>query len=136
MSPAERGESSRRVFQSVLDRVRIEFDDIPGPLEMDLNALCRRARITSGAKQSLDNNSLMEVLRPDMSEDDNLTLHCKALTSRLDAEKFKESAMASTEICLPTWDSHEGIQLSSTFEEPPFVPEASLDLHTLNPLLE
>lgn len=136
MSPAERGESSRRVFQSVLDRVKIEFDDIPGPLEMDLNALCHRARITSGAKQSLDNNSLMEVLRPDISEDDNLTLHCKALALRLDAEKFKESAIASTEACLPRWESHEGIQRPSAFEEPPFVPEASLDLHTLNPLLE
>ncbi|KAH8765188.1 hypothetical protein BGZ57DRAFT_930732 [Hyaloscypha finlandica] len=136
MSPAERGESSRRVFQSVLDRVKIEFDDIPGPLEMDLNALCHRARITSGAKQSLDNNSLMEVLRPDISEDDNLTLHCKTLALRLDAEKYKESAMASTEACLPRWDSHEGIQLPSAFEEPPFVPEASLDLYTLNPLLK
>ena len=31
MSHEARGESSRRVFQSVLDRVRIEFDDIPGP---------------------------------------------------------------------------------------------------------
>jgi hypothetical protein len=136
MSLEERGESSRRVFQSVLDRVRIEFDDIPGPLEMDLNALCRRARITSGAEQSLDNNRPMEVLRSDMSEDDNLTLHCKTLALRLDAEKSKESAMASTEACLPRWESHEGIQLPCTFEEPLFVPEASLDLHTLNPLLE
>ena len=103
---------------------------------MDLNALCRRARITSGAEQSLDNNRLMEVLRSDMSEDDNLTLHCETLALRLDAEKSKESAMASTEACLPRWESHEGIQLPSTFEELPFVPEASLDLHNLNPLLE
>jgi hypothetical protein len=69
MSSEDRGESSRRVLQSVLDRVVIEFNDIPELLEKDLNVLCPRARIASATEQGLDNYELISIAARELARD-------------------------------------------------------------------
>jgi hypothetical protein len=53
MSVEDRGESSARVFQSILNRLRLEFEaDVPDEFELRLDAICP-ARANSILKQSL-----------------------------------------------------------------------------------
>jgi hypothetical protein len=110
MLPEDRGESSRLLFQNVLDRVEIEFDDIPEPLEMDLNLLCSRLWTASPAGQDVDNYKLTSIAVRSLARDadklwglgtepsqtaiaeDELTLRCKSMARRLNMERFQNSA--------------------------------------------
>lgn len=56
MSVKDRTDSSKRVFRSILDHLRVEFeDDAPDELELSLSDICSQTRATLPIEQRLDN---------------------------------------------------------------------------------
>jgi hypothetical protein len=57
-----RGESTKRVYQCVLDRLKIQFEfDLPDVFEVDPNMLCSRARANLETDHNVDNYKLTSI---------------------------------------------------------------------------
>jgi hypothetical protein len=72
MSFEDRGESSKRVFQSILDRLRVKFEsDIPDDFELLSDAICQ-TRANVAIEQSLGNYKLTSIAVWKLAKDADL----------------------------------------------------------------
>lgn len=72
MSFKDRGESSKRVFQSILDRLRVKFEgDIPDDFELLSDVICQ-TRANVAIEQSLNNYKLTSIAVRKLAKDADL----------------------------------------------------------------